>query len=209
MTKSRRQEWIPLAIGSAVVLVVTVALVFVVRYFISTPAKSSGRQQAQNITIIRPPPPQETPPPPPPPEEKIQQPIEQPQEQTPEQAPQEALGVDADAAAGGDSFGLQARPGGRDLVGTGTAPFKWYTSLMGSRLQECLSEDERLRKGNYRATLRVRVSDDGKLEVVELLGTSGNAERDAAIRNVKHCSTGESRPLEMPKLATIQIVSRG
>lgn len=210
MTNARRQEWIPIVIGGAVVLVVSVGLVFVVLHFINTKPKSSGRQQAQNITLIRPPPPQETPPPPPPPpEEKIQEPIEQPQEQQPEQAPQEALGVDADASAGGDSFGLQARPGGRDIIGNGTAPFKWYTSLMGSRLQECFSEDERLRKGSYRATLRVKVADDGKLEIVELLGTSGSADRDAAIRNVKHCSTGESRPLEMPKLATIQIVSRG
>jgi hypothetical protein len=171
--------------------------------------KSASRQVAQTVNIIRPPPPPDTPPPPPPPpENKIEQPVEQ-EQQTPDQAPQEALGIDADASAGGDSFGLAARPGGRDLVGTGTAPFKWYTNLMATRLQECLSEDERLRKGSYRANLRVRVGDDGHLEIMELLGSSGSPDKDAAIRAMKRCSTGESRPLEMPRLATIQIVSRG
>ena len=80
---------------------------------------------------------------------------------------------------------------------------------MASRLQECFTGDERLRRGSYRANLRVRVADDGQLEIVELLGSSGSAEKDAAIRSMKRCSIGESRPLEMPNLATIQIVSRG
>src|SRR3954464_9652242 len=103
--------------------------------------KTDNRQVAQVVKIIRPPPDTAPPPPPPPPPEKVETPIEQPQEQQPDQAPQQALGIDADATAGGDSFGLAARPGGKDLIGSGTAPFKWYTNLMATRLQECFSDD--------------------------------------------------------------------
>ena len=202
------QQYVPVAIGAVVLIVAGLVVGWYVYHVMHNKKKTDSRQVAQVVKIIRPPP-DTPPPPPPPPPEKAETPIEQPQDQQPDQAPQEALGIDADASAGGDSFGLAARPGGRDLVGTGTAPFKWYTNLIGSRLQECFSDDERLRKGSYRATLRVHVADDGKLEIVELLGSSGSAEKDAAIRNLKHCNTGESRPLEMPKLATIQIVSRG
>ncbi|MES1196770.1 MAG: TonB C-terminal domain-containing protein [Steroidobacter sp.] len=209
MSRSRWHEWIPVVIGTVVVIVIIVLLLLAIWYFRHNKPKSDSRQVAQVVKIIRPPQQDTPPPPPPPPPEKIEQPVEQEPQPTPDQAPQEALGIDADASAGGDSFGLAARPGGCDLVGTGTAPFKWYTNLMANRLQECFSGDERLRKGNYRANLRVRIADDGRLEILELLGTSGNAEKDAAIRNMKNCNTGESRPLEMPRLATIQIVSRG
>jgi periplasmic protein TonB len=203
------QRWIPIIAGTVVVIIVAVGLSLFVYRMMHNKHKSDSRQVAQVIKIIRPPQDTPPPPPPPPPPEKLEQPIEQEPQPAPDQAPQEALGVDADASAGGDSFGLQARPGGRDLVGTGSAPFKWYTNLMATKLQECFSDDERLRKGSYRANLRVRIADDGQLEILELLGSSGSTEKDAAIRNMKHCNAGESRPLEMPRLATIQIVSRG
>lgn len=205
----RWQRMVPLVGGALIVLIVCCALLLFIYRMMHNKHPTSTRQVAQTITLIRPPPPQETPPPPPPPPEKIETPVEQQPEQQPDQAPQQPLGIDADASAGGDSFGLQARPGGRDLIGDGTAPFKWYTSLMATRLQECFSEDELLRKGSYRANVRVHVETDGHLEIVQLLGSSGSPERDAAIRNLKNCSTGESRPLEMPQLATILIVSRG
>jgi protein TonB len=211
-TNKRWQRHVPVVAGTLIVVLVAGLLIWSVRNLLNNKPSGPTRAVEQKITMIRPTPPPEAPPPPPP-EEKIEQPIEQPEpEQAPEQAdaaPTEQLGLDADGAAGADGFGLAARKGGRDLVGTGTAPFKWYTNLIASKLQECLSDDERVRKGSYRANIRVRVAADGALEVVDLLGTSGSAEKDIAIRNLKRCSTGESRPLEMPQLATIQIVSRG
>ena len=202
------QQYVPLVAGTAVLMAAMALIGWYVYHVIHNKHKTDTRQVAQVVKIIRPPP-DTAPPPPPPPPEKVETPIEQPQEQQPEQAPQQALGIDADAAAGSDGFGLAARPGGKDLIGNGTAPFKWYTNLMATRLQECFSDDERLRKGSYRANLRVKVADDGRLEIVELLGSSGSAEKDAAIRSLKHCNIGETRPFEMPKLATIQIISRG
>ncbi len=210
----RWQRHVPIVAGTLIVCVVAGLLIWSVRNMLNSKPAGPQRAVEQKITMIRPTPPPETPPPPPPPpEDKLEEPIEQAEpEQAPDQAdaaPAEQLGLDADGAAGSDGFGLAARKGGRDLVGTGTAPFKWYTNLIASKLQECLSEDERIRKGSYKANIRVRIGNDGRLEIAELLGTSGSAEKDAAIRGLKQCSTGESRPLEMPQLATLQIVSRG
>ncbi|MGC3981038.1 MAG: TonB C-terminal domain-containing protein [Steroidobacteraceae bacterium] len=210
----RWQRYIPALAGALIVVLVGALVIWSVRHFLSSKDEGPKRAVEQKITMIRPTPPPETPPPPPPPpEEKIEQPIEQAEpEQAPQQAdaaPAEQLGLDADGAAGADGFGLAARKGGRDLVGTGTAPFKWYTNLIAARLQDCLSQDERIRKGNYKANIKVRIAADGRLDIVDLIGSSGSAEKDAAIRSLKQCNTGESRPLEMPQLATIQVVSRG
>lgn len=211
-TKKSWQRYVPAVAGTLIVALVTSLLIWSIRNILNSKPSGPTRAVEQKITMIRPTPPPEVPPPPPP-EEKIEQPIEQPEpEQAPDTAdaaPAESLGLDAEGAAGSDGFGLAARKGGHDLVGTGTAPFKWYTNLIASKLQECLSDDERIRKGSYKANIKVRVAPDGHLEVVDLLGTSGSPEKDAAIRSLKKCSTGESRPLEMPQLATIQIVSRG
>ena len=212
MTKNW-QRFIPVIVGALVVLIVTLILVLFVRKMLNSKPSGPTRAVEQKITMIRPTPPPETPPPPPPPPEKIEEPMQQPDpQQAPDQAeasPAEQLGLDADAAAGGDGFGLAARKGGRDLVGTGTAPFKWYTNLIVNRLQDCLSSDSRIRKGSYKANVKVRISAEGRIEIVELFGTTGNTEKDTAIRGLKACSVGEGRPLEMPQLATLQIVSRG
>jgi periplasmic protein TonB len=207
------QRYVPAVAGTVLVVLVAGLLIWSIRNMLNSKPSGPSRAVEQKITMIRPTPPPETPPPPPPPEEKIEQPIEQAEpEQAPDHAdaaPAEQLGLDADGAAGADGFGLAARKGGRDLVGTGTAPFKWYTNLIASKLQDCLSEDERIRKGSYKVNTQFRISSDGRFEVVDLLGSTGSPEKDAAIRSIKKCSTGESRPLEMPQLVTIQIVSRG
>src|SRR5262245_1063784 len=107
---------------AAAVIGVGVLLTIFVRQF-ATKKPSSTRPAAQVVQIVRPPPPPPSePPPPPPPEEKIQEVLQQ---DTPEPAPSddaapEQLGLDAEGTAGGDAFGLAARRGGSDLVGTGS-----------------------------------------------------------------------------------------
>lgn len=210
MNKHRWQRYVPLAAGAVIVLVVGVLLIVFVRKMMAEKPQGPQRQVAQVIKIVRPPPPEEPPPPPPPPEEKIEEPLEQ---QEPEQAPEEAgpaeqLGLDADGAAGSDGFGLAARKGGRDLVGTGTAPFRWYTDLVAKSLEGCFSEDGAVRRGNYKVDVKVRVETDGSMRVLDLVGTTGNVEIDTAIRARKGCSIGQNRPIEVPALATVRVTSR-
>jgi protein TonB len=116
--------------------------------------------------------------------------------------------VDAEGSAGGDGFGLAARKGGRDLVGTGTAPFRWYTDLVAKSLEGCFSEDEAVRRGSYKVDVKVQVDKDGTMHVLDLVGSSGNTAIDTAIRNRKGCNIGQSRPVEVPALATVRVTSR-
>jgi protein TonB len=207
----RWQRYVPLVIGAVIVLVSGVLLVGFVMKMMAEKDDGPKRQVAQVVKIVRPPPPpEEPPPPPPPPEEKIEEPLEQEeQEQAPEEAgPAEQLGLDAEGAAGADGFGLAARKGGRDLVGTGTAPFRWYTDLVAKTLEGCFSEDEQVRRGNYKVDVKVQVERDGSMRVLNLLGSTGNRDVDAAILAREGCNIGQDRPIEVPALATVRLISR-
>jgi len=212
MARRSDKRFIPIVIVSAIAIAVIAGLVVLIYRSMHKPDQPQ-RQVAQVVKLIRPPPPPETPPPPPPPpEEKIDEPLPQ---ETPEDAPPEdasaveQLGLDADGVAGGDGFGLAARKGGRDLVG-GSA-FAWYTSLLKDTILDSLSENERVRRGSYQVTVRVWLSNDGKVERIKLASTSGSRDLDSAIEQAltKVAKVREAPPLEMPQPVTLRIVSRG
>lgn len=203
----------PVLAGAAIVAIVVAGLIWLIVDMQKTP-DSPKRQVAQVVQLVRPPPPPpEPPPPPPPPEEKIEEPLEQ---ETPEEAPPdesqapEQLGLDAEGVAGGDSFGLAARKGGRDLVGTGGAAFAWYTSSLKDRILNFLSDDERIRKGKYQVSVSVWVRKDGSIEQIKLRSTSGDRGLDRAIeeslRGMQRAQ--EAPPIEMPQPVTLRIVSK-
>ncbi|GFE84259.1 hypothetical protein GCM10011487_62590 [Steroidobacter agaridevorans] len=203
---------VPVLVGGVIVAVVVAGLIWLIRDMQKTPNEPK-REVAQVVKLIRPPPPPPEPPPPPPPEEKIEEPLPQ---ETPEEAPPEEsqapeqLGLDAEGVAGGDSFGLAARKGGRDLVGTGGAAFAWYTSSLKDRILEFLSDDERIRKGKYQVTVSVWVRRDGSIEQIKLRSTSGDQGLDRAIEEtLRHMQRAqEAPPIEMPQPVTLRIVSK-
>lgn len=196
-----------------IVALVVGGLIWLILDMQKEPGKQQ-RQTAQTIKLIRPPPPPpEPPPPPPPPEEKIEEPLEQetPEEAPPDEAaPAEQLGLDAEGVAGADGFGLAARKGGRDLLGTGGAAFAWYTSSLKDRIQEVLSEDERIRRSKYQITVSVWLRNDGSIEQVKLRSTSGDRGLDQAIEEkvMRMYRSQEAPPLEMPQPVTLRIVSK-
>lgn len=205
---------LPTLIGAAIVALVVIGMVWLVKGMMNA-KQEPQRPQAQVVELIRPPPPpDEPPPPPPPPEEKIEEPLPQDQPEEPSPEPEqmaEQLGLDADGVAGADGFGLAARKGGRDLLGTGTGAFVWYTSMLKDSLLDSLAEDERVRKGSYSITVRLWVAQDGRVENVKLMSTSGNRELDAAIEDAlaRIEKVREAPPIEMPQPITVRIVSRG
>lgn len=203
----------PVLSGAVVVAIVVAGLIWLIRDMQKT-AEEPKRQVAQVVKLIRPPPPPpEPPPPPPPPEEKIEEPLPQ---ETPEEAPPEEsqaaeqLGLDAEGVAGADGFGLAARKGGRDLLGTGGAAFAWYTGSLKDRILEFLSEDERIRKGKYQVTVSVWVRNDGSIEQIKLRSTSGDRGLDQAIEETlrRMQRAQEAPPIEMPQPVTLRIVSK-
>ena len=207
------RRFLPVIGGALIVVLVVAALIWFVRGFMRSPVKQQ-RPQAQVVKLVRPPPPpEEPPPPPPPPEEKIEEPL--PQDQPDEPAPEpeqmaEQLGLDAEGVAGADGFGLAARKGGRDLVGSGTGAFVWYTSMLKDAILDTLSEDERIRRGSYSITVRVWLASDGRIERVKLATTSGSSDLDAAITQAlsRMSRVREAPPLEMPQPVTLKILSR-
>lgn len=202
-----------LIVSVVVVAAVVALLIWIVVGMMEKKPDGPKRQTAQVIKIVRPPPPPDQPPPPPPPPEKVDEPLPQ---ETPEPTPQddapaEQLGVDADGTAGGDGFGLAARKGGRDLVGSGNAAFAWYTGMLKDTILDQLSEDEQVRTGSYAAVVRLWVAKDGRIERVKLAQSTGDRVRDQAIEAslAKLSRVREAPPLEMPQPITLRIVSRG
>jgi len=198
-----------MAIGALVVLGI---MVWYVRSVVAKRPQSEKRQVAIAIKIIRPPEPPPEPPPPPP--EKIEEPIRQdtPEDKPVQQAPESAqLGVDAEGAGGGDSFGLVGHAGGRDLVGSGDGPFVFYASMVKDLVQDALSNVDRIRRSKYSVNVRVWIGSDGRIERASLVESTGNHELDGMIEKALNQSgkVREAPPLEMPQPITLKIVSRG
>jgi protein TonB len=211
-TNRQLKKHLPLAASSAVVIALVAALVWWIHGFMAHKDQKPTRM-VQNITVIRPPPPpppQETPPPPP---DKVDVPIPQNQpDPTPDNAPAPApdLGLDADGSAGSDAFGLAARKGGSDIVGSGGAIFAWYTSKLKDEVSDRLSSDTKLRGKKYSVGVRIWIESDGKIKDVRVTTGSGSHDLDTAIAAdlsaLGHLS--QSPPLEMPQPVSLQIVSR-
>src|SRR5262249_32779612 len=146
------------------------AATWLIRSFVNS-APAPQKKVVQEIHVIRPPPPPpEEPPPPPPPEEKVDVPEpEQPPDPTEAPPPGEQLGVDAEGAAGADGFGLAARPGGRELLGSGGSAYAWYAGLLKNEILGHLQDDVEARKGSYSVLIRVWVRNDGVIERVKLM----------------------------------------
>src|SRR5262245_2980719 len=120
-----------------------------------------ARMVVQEVKIIRtePPPPREEPPPPP---EEVDVPEPQPEpEPTPSNEPPPGdLGLDAEGVAGSDGFGLAARPGGRDLVGSGQSQLTWYAGLVQSAILAELNNEKLSRSRAYSVPVKVWVRND-------------------------------------------------
>jgi protein TonB len=83
--------------------------------------------------------------------------------------------------------------------------------MLKETILERLGEDERVRKGSYRVTVRVWLAQDGRVERAQLADSTGNRDVDAAIEQSleRLGPLREGPPLEMPQPITLRIVSRG
>jgi len=172
------------------------------------------KKVVQEIHLIRPPPPppEAPPPPPPPPEEKVTVPDPQQEpDPTPDNQPPPAanLGLDAEGGAGGDAFGLVGRKGGRDLIGGGGSAFAWYAGLIKSEIQDKIASDAKAHKRAYTIVLRVWMRDDGTVDKVKLVESTGDHEQDQSIESAasKAGRLSQSPPADWPNPVTLKIVS--
>jgi len=213
----RRHRWLKHApvIGGVVLVVLLVsALIWVIRGFMGNKDQKPPRT-VQTVTLIRPPPPPpDQPPPPPPPPEKVEQQLPQNEpDPTPDNTPAPPaaqLGLDAEGGAGDDGFGLAARKGGSDLVGTGGAAFAWYTGKLKDQVTDRLSSDPRLHAKKFTVGVRVWIESDGRIKEVKLISSTGDRQIDSEISTALTSLSrlSEAPPLEMPQPISLQIVSR-
>src|SRR5262245_37923165 len=183
----KKPTWLPITLIVVLVGCVGGGAVAFVRGILNSESPAP-KKVVQEIQVIRPPPPppDTPPPPPPPPEEKVD--IPEPEDQpdpTPsdEPPPGEQLGVDAEGTGAGDGFGLVGRKGGRDLLASGGSAAKWYAGVVRTDVQQRLSNDPQVRAANFTVSVRLWVHEDGGVERVELMGSTGNPERDRAVTN--------------------------
>jgi protein TonB len=166
----------------------------VLRSFLAVPpGKSSG---VHNIALIKqPPPPPPKPPekPPEPPkikeEVKLDQPKSEPKPQEPKAADEKPasdkpLGVDADATAGSDGFGLAASKGGRDLLGAvgGGGGGAYYSGLLQRQFFEALSRNRKILHDEFRVVVKIWLADDGRVTKADIVNGSGNQQVDELIQ---------------------------
>ncbi len=137
----------------------------------------------------------------------------------------DTLGVDAEGGAGGDSFGLVGRKGGRSILArtggggfAGEVPllarFGGYIKIVTSEIKEKvikrLDEGGGIPQGKHQCTIRVKVDKDGKIIDYHMTSSSGNNRMDQAVINALHSSRiSEPPPENMPKIMDIMILSEG
>jgi periplasmic protein TonB len=169
------------------------------------------KKTVQQISLIQPPPP----PPPPKVEEKPPEPVKEevkvneppPEKNDQEPPPGKDLGVDADGGAGGDGFGLIGRKGGRDLLDSGG--FGWYGNQVKAGIYDALMGDECTRKARYSVVIKVWVVSSGKVQRVELEGSSGNPEVDTCItRALPGVHVADAPPEDLPQPIRIRVAAR-
>jgi TonB family protein len=132
------------------------------------------------------------------------------------------LGLDADGAAGADSFGLAARKGGRSLLAGGDgmgrisllSKFAEYTQVVSTQIKKKimkrLEEDGGIPKGHLQTTVRISVDSEGAVVDYKIVGSSGNHKMDEAVRqSLPHIRITEPPPDGMPRTMTIKISSQG
>ena len=211
--RHRLLRYAPLA-GVLVLLALVGVIIMAIRSFVADKGARPERV-VQEVTLLQPPPPPpppDQPPPPPPP--KVEQHIEQPVAPTPHDnapAPPQPLGLDAAGTAGSDGFGLVARQGGGDLIGTGGAVFAWYTGKLKDQVLQRLSADAKLRAKPYTVSVQIWIGADGRIKEARVSGSTGDSGLDHAIAAALN-SLGrldQRPPLEMPQPVNLKIVSHG
>jgi protein TonB len=218
--KPRKKSWlryIPLFIGVMVVGAVGVGLVLFVQSMMQ-PAPAQ-KKMIRTVTLVQPPPP----PPPPkvekPPEPEIEEEVEIDEPEVMDEMPEdiaddtpvgEDLALDAEGVAGGDVFGLLAKKGGRDLIGSGGGLHAWYANTIQSDILDYLSENTEIRKRQYTVKVKLWVDKAGRIRRSKMLGSTGDRELDkqlkAALDEMKRFS--EAPPEDLPQPIYLKVTSR-
>ncbi len=228
MAQPDRPRLWPRRLVTAIAVVLAGVLLWFIVAKLAAPGEVRKKRVVQQISLLKPPPP----PPPPkvePPKvepkkveikEKLETPKPDQQPDKPAQAPPPGpdLGLDAKGGPGGDAFGLVGKKGGADLIGGSTggggalgSRFAWYGALVKERIQESVSRDKKLSVADYRINVNVWINASGVVTRAELLGSTGDAELDNALKLALRGlpPLREGAPGDMPQPIKLRITARG
>lgn len=226
-TRSFRRHIIPILLVAVVVSLIGAGIHWLLKGDDLPPPRKV--QEVTLVTIVPPPPP-----PPKLPERKMveQTPVKQEfQEEKPTDTPKETpkpkdmpkadepppgpLALDAKGVGPGDAFGLGGKPGGHGLLGGGGgggggSRWGWYASMVQQQIQAALHANERTRNAVMQVQVRLWVDASGHVSRSQLVSSSGNAEIDAAIRNVilPNITLRDPPPKDMPMPIVARITER-
>ncbi len=185
-------------------------------------------RQAQAVKLLPDTPP--PPPPPPKPDEKrpeqrkddkplpqqTPRPVETPQAQALKTDEAPGIGPGSGLQSGsvsqdyaGGPLGAASQPGGPAAAGNRLA-FNAYANAATRSLNEYLVREKEIKQTDYRLQVRVWLQPDGSMQRAELLGSTGQAELDAALLRALERFPGTRSPLpeRMPQPLRLQISNR-
>ena len=226
--RSQMTMWVVSALIGVGILA---ALSFAVKKMITTDETRRIRQ-IQMIKVVEPPTPQPKPMEEKPPETQIkEEPTQQfvqedtQQSNSNEQAADDTpagdqLGLDADGSAGSDGFGLAAKKGGKALIGGTHGPvslmkkYSWYIQIIQNEIKanvkEILDKQGVVPKGNLKTMVTIALDDEGRITAFDVVGSSGNATVDEAVKKaLGRIKVSEAPPEGMPRSLKIRVTSTG
>lgn len=211
MGKASLRRHAPLLVGAAVLLLLALGAWYVLNNILNAGGPHT-KKTIQQISLIQPPPPPpppkvEKPPEPPPVKEEVKLNEPPPEKNDEAPPPGKDLGVDAEGGAGGDSFGLVGRKGGRDLLGGGR--FGWYGNLVKAGVYEALMRDDSARKMTYSVVVKLWLDAQGQIQRLELEHSTGDPAVDASIKKLlPGVRIAEAPPADLPQPIKVRIATR-
>ncbi|GMV55209.1 MAG: hypothetical protein AMXMBFR6_10140 [Betaproteobacteria bacterium] len=216
---AERRRWPAWLRFGLIALVVSAALIWVLRELLS--AQAPVRKKPAQVLLLPTPAP---PPPPPPKEERKPDPPKaedkpMPVEPQPQAPPQENEPLKMEGPAGDGPSPFASGPVTRDYGGgpTGSGPssggraaYALFTHAMQRSLQEQLNRDRRIKRRDYRIDVRVWLAPAGGVERVELADSTGDAELDRAlVAALRAASLREPPPAGLPQPVRLRVANRG
>ncbi len=215
-TQTRLLRFVPGLIGTLVVIALALIFFFFVRGMMEE-GPHQVKKTVHKIALIKPPPPpkiEEKPPEPEIEEEKVEidepEAVEEEIDNVTEDLPNGDLGLDAEGGAGTDAFGLRAKKGGRDLIGSGSGGFRRYANRLKSVIEDSLSENDKVRSRRYSVVVKIWIDGVGTVDRLELVNSTGDSAVDDSLRLALNemSSIGEPPPEDMPQPVRLRISSR-
>lgn len=215
--KPRKPAWIRWG-GVALGLTAAVMLGLLLKNVLvsDAPLKKPTIRQVTLLKLQPPPPPELKPPEPEVKQEVVTpEPEQTPQPQQDDAPPQgEALGLDTAGTGDGDGFGLVAKQGGADLIGSGNgspwASYDWMVNeAVNAAFQKALLKEKELKEKSYKVVVKLWIGADNQITKMVLVDTTGNPQVDALLKQVLvGISLRDKPPENMPQPLKVRVTSR-